>query len=44
MPGAHLMVTERQPFNGPTTVYLPVGPRVIGRELAELLWCGEETP
>lgn len=44
VPGAHLTVTERQPFNGPTTVQLPQGTRVIGRELAELLWCREETP
>ncbi len=42
-PGVLLTVTERQPFNGPTTVALvPSGdPRVIGRELALLLWCRE---
>lgn len=44
VPGAHLTVTERQPFNGPTTVLLGSGERVIGRELAQLLWCREETP
>jgi DtxR family Mn-dependent transcriptional regulator len=39
--GAHLLVTERQPFNGPTTVRLGLELRVIGRELAQLLWCRE---
>ena len=43
VPGAHLTVTDRQPFNGPTTVRLGAGPRVIGRELAQLLWCREAT-
>jgi DtxR family Mn-dependent transcriptional regulator len=43
VPGAHLSVTDRQPFNGPTTVRLGPGQRVIGRELAQLLWCREET-
>jgi DtxR family Mn-dependent transcriptional regulator len=41
VPGAHLLVTERQPFNGPTTVRLGLELRVIGRELAQLLWCRE---
>jgi DtxR family Mn-dependent transcriptional regulator len=41
VPGAHLLVTERQPFNGPTTVRLGTELRVIGRELAQLLWCRE---
>jgi DtxR family transcriptional regulator, Mn-dependent transcriptional regulator len=41
VPGAHLLVTERQPFNGPTTVRLGLDLRVIGRELAQLLWCRE---
>jgi DtxR family transcriptional regulator, Mn-dependent transcriptional regulator len=41
VPGAHLTVTDRQPFNGPTTVRLILGLRVIGRELALLLWCRE---
>jgi len=38
-----LTVSERQPFNGPTTIALvPSGdPRVVGRELAQLLWCQE---
>lgn len=42
-PGVLLRVNERQPFNGPTTVALvPSGePRVVGRELAQLLWCQE---
>jgi DtxR family transcriptional regulator, Mn-dependent transcriptional regulator len=43
VPGAQLTVTDRQPFNGPTTVRLGLGPRVIGRELAQLLWCQEAT-
>ena len=43
VPGALLTVTERQPFNGPTTVQLGGASRVIGRELAQLLWCREET-
>src|SRR5437870_11259186 len=42
-PGVLLTVTERQPFNGPTTISLvPSGdPRVVGRELAQLLLCQE---
>src|SRR5437588_153398 len=42
-PGVLLTVSERQPFNGPTTIALvPSGdPRVVGRELAQLLWCRE---
>jgi DtxR family Mn-dependent transcriptional regulator len=42
-PGVLLTVTDRQPFNGPTTIRLvPSGdPRVVGRELALLLWCRE---
>jgi DtxR family Mn-dependent transcriptional regulator len=42
-PGVLLTVTERQPFNGPTTVSLvPSGDRrVLGRELAQLLLCRE---
>src|SRR2546422_74415 len=42
-PGVLLTVTDRQPFNGPTTIGLvPSGdPRVVGRELALLLWCRE---
>ena len=40
-PGVLVTVTERQPFNGPTTISLvPSGdPRVVGRELAQLLLC-----
>ncbi|HEY6809416.1 MAG TPA: metal-dependent transcriptional regulator [Gemmatimonadales bacterium] len=42
VPGAALTVTERQPFNGPTSVRLASGAeRVIGAELARLLWCRE---
>src|SRR2546422_9489071 len=42
-PGVLLTVSERQPFNGPTTIALvPSGdPRVLGRELAQLLLCQE---
>ena len=43
VPGAQLTVTDRQPFNGPTTVRMGQGPRVIGAELAQLLWCREAT-
>lgn len=41
VPGTHLTITDRQPFNGPTTVRLGSGLRVVGRELAQLLWCRE---
>ncbi len=42
VPGVRLTVTDRQPFNGPTTVRLHgVGLRVVGRELAESLRCLE---
>jgi DtxR family Mn-dependent transcriptional regulator len=41
-PGTHLTVVERQPFNGPTTVASSSGTRVVGQELAALLWCEEE--
>lgn len=44
VPGAHLTITDRQPFNGPTTVRLGAGSRVIGRELAQVLLCREEMP
>lgn len=40
-PGAQLAVIERQPFNGPTTVRLGMETRVVGQELAGLLWCEE---
>jgi len=42
-PGVRLTVSERQPFNGPTTVYLAASgtARVVGRELAQTLWCSE---
>ncbi|HJS44268.1 MAG TPA: metal-dependent transcriptional regulator [Gemmatimonadales bacterium] len=40
-PGARMAVVERQPFNGPTSVRLGMEMRVVGRELASLLWCEE---
>ncbi len=44
LPGTILTVSDRQPFNGPTTVALEAGTRVVGRELAQLLWCREAAP
>jgi DtxR family transcriptional regulator, Mn-dependent transcriptional regulator len=41
MPGTRLSVVERQPFNGPTTVRFGLETRVVGQELAGLLWCEE---
>jgi DtxR family Mn-dependent transcriptional regulator len=42
VPGTSMTVTQRQPFNGPTTVSLgSTGERVIGLELAQMLWCRE---
>ncbi len=41
VPGTILTISDRQPFNGPTTVALEAGTRVVGRELAQLLWCRE---
>ena len=40
-PGARLVVTDRQPFNGPTTVLLGDSntARFVGQELARLLLC-----
>jgi DtxR family Mn-dependent transcriptional regulator len=38
-PGAKLVVTERHPFNGPTVVRVGGESRVVGRELAQTLWC-----
>lgn len=40
-PGTRLLVLERQPFNGPTTVQCGAETRVVGQELAMLLWCEE---
>ncbi|MGH7606340.1 MAG: FeoA family protein, partial [Gemmatimonadales bacterium] len=40
-PGTRLSVLERQPFNGPTTVQSGAITRVVGQELAGLLWCEE---
>src|SRR6266511_1758452 len=39
VPGVHLVVTGRQPFNGPTSVRLDGETRVVGQELATLLLC-----
>ena len=40
VPGIRLRVTDRQPFNGPTTVRLESDEvRVVGRELAQALRC-----
>ncbi len=44
VPGTILTISDRQPFNGPTTVALEAGTRVVGRELAQLLWCREAAP
>ncbi|MEO8450962.1 MAG: metal-dependent transcriptional regulator [Gemmatimonadota bacterium] len=42
-PGVRLTVTARQPFNGPITLSLgaSAAKRVIGTELANVLWCRE---
>ncbi|MGH7568338.1 MAG: metal-dependent transcriptional regulator [Gemmatimonadales bacterium] len=40
-PGTRLTVRDRQPFNGPTTVTFGETTRVVGRELAQTLWCQE---
>jgi DtxR family transcriptional regulator, Mn-dependent transcriptional regulator len=41
VPGVRVVVTDRQPFNGPTTVLLHVSgtARIVGQELAQLLSC-----
>jgi DtxR family transcriptional regulator, Mn-dependent transcriptional regulator len=41
VPGVRVTVTDRQPFNGPTTVFLTSAAtaRIVGRELGQLLWC-----
>jgi DtxR family Mn-dependent transcriptional regulator len=41
LPGTRLTVVDRQPFNGPTTVKIGAETRVVGRELAGMLWCAE---
>lgn len=43
LPGTRLTVVDRQPFNGPTTVKIGAETRVVGMELAAMLWC-EEVP
>ena len=40
-PGTRLTVIDRQPFNGPTTVRAGAETRIVGQELAGLLWCEE---
>jgi DtxR family Mn-dependent transcriptional regulator len=41
VPGVRVVVTDRQPFNGPTTVLLHASgtARIVGQELAQLLSC-----
>lgn len=41
VPGVRVVVTDRQPFNGPTTILVSASgtARIVGRELAQLLWC-----
>jgi DtxR family Mn-dependent transcriptional regulator len=39
IPGTRMEVTERQPFNGPTMVLAGGVTRVVGQELAGMLWC-----
>jgi len=41
VPGVRVIVTDRQPFNGPTTVLLNASgtARIVGQELAQLLSC-----
>jgi DtxR family transcriptional regulator, Mn-dependent transcriptional regulator len=41
VPGVRVTITDRQPFNGPTTVLLSASgsARVVGRELGQLLLC-----
>jgi DtxR family Mn-dependent transcriptional regulator len=41
IPGTRLTVIGRQPFNGPTSVRFGDETRIVGRELAALLWCEE---
>lgn len=41
LPGTRMAVVDRQPFNGPTTVRIGVETRVVGQELAAMLWCAE---
>lgn len=41
VPGTCIKVTERQPFNGPTMVRAGEAIRVVGQELAGVLWCRE---
>jgi DtxR family Mn-dependent transcriptional regulator len=43
-PGIRMTVIDRQPFNGPTMVRIGAETRVLGQELAAMLWCGEVTP
>ncbi|MGH7672917.1 MAG: metal-dependent transcriptional regulator [Gemmatimonadales bacterium] len=41
LPGTRMAVVDRQPFNGPTTVTIGAETRVVGKDLAGMLWCEE---
>jgi DtxR family Mn-dependent transcriptional regulator len=41
LPGTRMAVVDRQPFNGPTTVKIGAETRVVGKDLAAMLWCQE---
>ena len=41
LPGTRMAVVDRQPFNGPTTVKIGAETRVVGKDLAAMLWCAE---
>jgi DtxR family transcriptional regulator, Mn-dependent transcriptional regulator len=41
LPGTRMAVLDRQPFNGPTTVRIGAETRVVGKDLAAMLWCQE---
>lgn len=43
-PGTRFTVTDRQPFNGPTIVRVGGDTRVVGRDLAQTVWCLEVEP
>src|SRR5215471_19332307 len=45
VPGVRVIITDRQPFNGPTTVLLNASgtARIVGQELAQLLSCRLES-
>lgn len=41
-PGTAFTVVDQQPFEGPTTIRVETENRVIGRQMASLLWCEVE--